>query len=157
MFTVLLMIMLVAAASASISAKFPEPLRKFPTPTYAHIACGETGKGNITYTEESTYDYFAIVDATDFTIRATNWAVEASTTACENVIYLMFAPNSDAPRAFGPQEHYLKSGDSFEFAVHNYVAPGGPVQDFDMIFFNGGGGSFPCNYKVTIEQMDIIC
>ena len=91
----------------------------------------------------------------------------------------MFSPNSDAQRAFAPQQKYFQDGDSFELHVHK-MPSNPPVESFDMMFMGSTGALpcefgkyifpsnqevifispfliFDCNKDVTITQMDIIC
>lgn len=126
---------------------------KWPTPTYQYMTCGTTWTGNVTWTEETLLDYFAVVNASSFTVRATSWGVIPSTDACEAGAYLAFAPIVDNDDAYGPQEKYFLDGDSFTFKV-NEVTP--PAKQFDFMFF-GIGGTVPCNFQLKLKQIDIIC
>jgi hypothetical protein len=126
-----------------------------PVPTYEVMTCGSTWYNNNTWINEGLIDYFAVVNATEFTIIATEWGVKPSTDACEAGVYLMMSPTGveNVNATYGPQEKYFLDGDSFKFKV-------GPVdpatEQYDFMFF-GSSGAFPCNFDLNLKQIDIKC
>lgn len=132
---------------------------KRPTPTEYYMNCGDKWVGNTTWTEESLYDYFAVVNADEFEMVATEFQAIPSSDACEAASYVVFAPicNDDpscADAYYGPQEYYFKSGETFSMKVKKVSppAPGG----FDFIF-NGAEGAVPCNYQLNLKSIEIVC
>jgi hypothetical protein len=76
--------------------------RSFPTPTYEYLTCGSVWTNNVTWTSEGLYTYFAVVNASAFTIVATNWKViPSSAFSCPYAAYLLFGPISDSGASYG--------------------------------------------------------
>jgi hypothetical protein len=44
-----------------------------PEPTYYYLTCGTIWESNVTFVDYDLIDYFAVVNATTFTLVATNW------------------------------------------------------------------------------------
>ena len=125
---------------------------RFPPPVTYYMRCGTKWTNNITWTNEEYYDYFAVVNASEFTVIATRWVAQPSG-ACEPGAYAAFIPISNSGASYGPQEKYFISGESFNFTVSS-VRP--PVKQFDFVFF-GNTGTIPCNYQITMEAIEIAC
>ena len=118
--------------------------------------CGDIWSGNVTQDGSDAYDYFAVINATDFTLLGTKWEVTPSSSSCDAGIYLMFAPNSESNCSFGPKEKYISDGDTFSFKVSADYGPDCPVDTWDFIFFDSTG-SFPCSYTVKMTQTELSC
>jgi hypothetical protein len=149
---VLISVSVIAAQKVAV----PRPT-KMPPPVYQHIGCGETWVSNYTWINSDMTTYFAIVDAAEFTVVATVWESTSSSPACEDGAYVEFAPNTDSKDddySYGPQQHYFRSGDSFEFKVNN--VNNSKVESFDWMFFNPGA-AYPCNFDIKMKQIDVKC
>jgi hypothetical protein len=80
----------------------PTLSRRFPTPPVYYLTCGSIWRNNVTWANEGLYDYFAVVNASKFTVVANNWGViPSSAFSCDAGAYLSFAPISNTNASYG--------------------------------------------------------
>ena len=96
---------------------------------------------------QDTDDYYAVVNATTFTLVAERWRVIPSSPACDPAAYVNFAP--DGKGDFPVTQQQFQSGDSFNLTVGPSIPPE-PTWD---LFFSSG----VCDYTVTLNRLEIVC
>lgn len=111
------------------------------------VQCGTVIVDDVTFLNSDVNDYYVTVNASNFTIVATNWQVDPSALWCEPYVMLNVAPNGEG--SYGPLEREIDDGDSFELLVPS-VNP--PADSFDVFFYGG-----ICDYTVRMQQFEVVC
>ena len=117
-------------------------------PTYPHFKCGDVILNYGTQISSDLNDYFAVIDAPQFTFVAERWNVIASAPICQNEVYLNFGP--DGKGSYAPQQKTVDGHADFNFTV-GPVDPA--VQQYDMFF----RGESICDYTVFMGKFSIVC
>lgn len=105
-----------------------------------------TGPGHAT-TIQDVDDYFAVINATNFTLVAKGWKTDPSSPACNPEVYVNFAPDGNGE--FPVTQRGFQDG-SFRLAV----GPSQPPEPTWDMYFSGSG---VCDYTVTLGEFTIEC
>ena len=146
-FRALAALAVLASAAPSVAAR-ALPLRRRAPPSYPVLSCGSVLVNNETYIDGDTNDYFAIVNATQFTVVATNLGVDASSPACDPSVQMDLAPEGQGQ--FPVTEQDFGDGDSFNLTV----GPSSPVRNLWDLWF---ACDELCEYDIRLTRVEIVC
>ena len=97
--------------------------------------------------DQDNDDYFAVINATNFTLVAKGWKTDPSSPACNPEVYVNFAP--DGKGDFPVTQRGFQDG-SFRLDV----GPSQPAEPTWDMYFSGSG---VCDYTVTLGEFTIEC
>ena len=147
----LLALCLLAAALPALDARRAAGAllaRARAPPTYPVLSCGAVLRDNITFIEGDDNDYYAVVNATSFTVVARDLGVDSSSPACDTSVTIDFAPNGEG--SFPVTEHDFEDGDTFNMTV----GPSSPQRPTWDLWFDADE---ICDYTITLHYLEIVC
>ena len=115
---------------------------------YPVLQCGEVVLHNTTWIEADVNDYYAVVNASAFTVVTTDLGVDPSSPACDPSVDMNFGP--DGPGDYPVFIRSFSDGASFNFSV-GPVQP--PVAEYDLFF----SSEEICDYTISLRRLEIVC